>query len=161
MEQASHRAYTEFAQEHSFQANYWRDPRPEMRSLYRQYSQLAKWGNEVDGQRNATLNENWSRTRQFVWVLAEQDEMVWPALGEQWGAPDPRDPFRNVLQMNETEWYRDDLFGLKTADEANKNKFESFAGDHLQFSIQDLRRWVTTYLKKVDDGGVVAVVDQK
>ena len=37
MEQASHRAYTEFAQQHSFQANYWRDPRPSMREKYQKY----------------------------------------------------------------------------------------------------------------------------
>jgi len=37
MEQASHRAYTTFAQEHSFQANYWRDPRPSMRLKYQEY----------------------------------------------------------------------------------------------------------------------------
>lgn len=42
MEQASHRAYTEFAQKHSFQANYWRDPRPSALADYQKYCQLAK-----------------------------------------------------------------------------------------------------------------------
>jgi len=36
MEQASRGAYTEFAQEHSFQANYWRDPKPSASDLYRE-----------------------------------------------------------------------------------------------------------------------------
>ena len=42
MEQASHRAYTEFAQKHSFQANYWRDPRSSAFPQYQKFSQLAK-----------------------------------------------------------------------------------------------------------------------
>lgn len=113
-------------------------------------SQLAAWGNEVPPEkRNATLNANWARTQQFVWVLATEDGMVWPREGEQWGAPNAGadDPFASaILPMNETEWYTRDLFGLRTADRAGKNHFESFAGDHLQFSRDDLHRWVTTYL---------------
>jgi palmitoyl-protein thioesterase len=147
MEQASNAAYTEFAQQHSFQANYWRDPRPSERETYRAVSQLAVWNNEVpDGvPLNETLRQNWRKTSSFVWVAAEDDQMVWPAEGEQWGAPDPNDPFQHILPMKETEWYVDDLFGLKTADLDGKNHFESFAGDHLQFTDDDLKRWVTTY----------------
>lgn len=148
MEQASHAAYTAFAQEHSFQANYWRDPRPSMYDLYREYSQLARWSNEVldAADFNETLRENWNLTRKFVWVLATNDSMVWPPQGEQWGAPDPANPFVHVLEMEETEWYQQDLFGLQTAQRAGKNYFESFVGDHLQFTLEDFRRWIDTYL---------------
>jgi palmitoyl-protein thioesterase len=145
MEQASRTAYTEFAQQHSFQANYWRDPRPVAADLYHRYSQLAVWNNEIPGALNETLRQNWARTQSFVWVLALDDSMVWPAAGEHWGAPDPANPFEHILPMNETEWYIQDLFGLRTADAAGKNHFESFPGDHLQFTEEDLRRWVTTY----------------
>ena len=77
----------------------------------------------------------------------KDDEMVWPKEGEHWGAPDPNDPFNKVLPMKETEWFQKDLFGLKTAEEAGKNAFESFPGDHLRFSDEDFKRWVITYLK--------------
>jgi palmitoyl-protein thioesterase len=147
MEQASHAAYTEFAQLHSFQANYWRDPRPVARERYQQYSQLARLNNECTVQ-NQTLRDNYARTETFVWVMAQDDNMVWPAEGEHWGAPDPQDPFNVILPMKQTEWYQDDLFGLRTADEAGKNFFESFPGDHLQFEMEDLHRWITTYFTK-------------
>lgn len=147
MEQASRSAYTEFAQKHSFQANYWRDPRPSAAALYHEYSQLAVWNNEIPGAINETLKTNWALTETFVWVLATEDQMVLPALGEHWGAPDPANPFHHILPMKETEWYTDDLFGLRTAEEAGKNHFESFVGDHLQFTGDDLKRWVTTYMK--------------
>lgn len=147
LEQASRRAYTDFAQQHSFQAGYWRDPRRKEQELYYQYSQLARWNNEGPHNNNATLNANFAKTSKFVWVKATEDSMVWPKEGEQWGCPDPDDPFNHILPMNETDWYQQDLFGLKTAQEAGKNFFETFEGDHLQFDMQDFNRWITTYLK--------------
>ena len=149
MEQASKRAYTEWAQEHSFQANYWRDPRPVEKEAYQTYSQLARWNNEGKTF-NQTLKDNWARTSKFVWIMAEKDGMVWPREGEHWGAPDPSDPFNHILPMNETEWYQKDLFGLRTAQEAGKNFFESFNGDHLQFTMEDFNGWVQKYLATQD-----------
>lgn len=145
MEQASNRAYTDYAQEHLFQANYWRDPRPVEADSYKTYAQLAQWNNE-GYQLNQTLKDNFSKTQKFVWIMAEQDTMVWPKEGEHWGAPDPNDPFHTILPMKETEWYQKDLFGLKTADDAGKNHFVSFDGDHLQFKMDEFDGWVTKYL---------------
>ena len=146
MEVASNRAYSEFSQTHSFQANYWRDPRPEEKENYQKYSQLASIGNEGPV-KNATLNENYAKTDQFVWILATEDTIVWPREGEQWGAPDSdaSDPFDNLLAMKQTEWYKSDLFGLRTADEQGKNHFEQFEGNHLAFSRDDLDSWISKY----------------
>jgi palmitoyl-protein thioesterase len=151
MEQASKRAYTEFAQEHSFQANYWRDPRLGEKENYEKFSQLAHWNNE--GHSDSTLNENFAKTNQFVWIMATQDGMVWPREGEHWGAPDPSAPLQKVLPRKETEWYINDLFGLRTAEEAGKNHYLSFVGDHLQFSMDEYNNWITTYLKASDSEG--------
>lgn len=158
MEQASRRAYTEWAQEHSFQANYWRDPRPVEKESYQAFSQLAQWNNEGKVF-NQTLKDNWSKTSKFVWVMAEKDSMVWPKEGEHWGAPDPNDPFNHILPMNQTEWYEKDLFGLKTAQEAGKNAFESFDADHLQFTMEDFHKWVETYLVMKDEKEVSISVE--
>lgn len=151
LEQASRRAYTDFAQKHSFQANYWRDPRQKEKDAYHTYSQLARWNNEGPNNNNQTLKENYGKTSKFIWIMATQDTMVWPKEGEHWGCPDTSinggDPFTNkILPMNETEWYQKDLFGLKTAQELGRNIFESFEGDHLQFSMDEFDRWVKSYL---------------
>jgi len=145
MEQASRAAYTEYAQGHSFQANYWRDPRPVEFPTYQKMCQLAAWNNEGVNGVNQTLKDNFAKTEQFVWVLATKDGMIWPKEGEQWGAPDPKDPFQHILPREETDWYTKDLFGLRTAEEAGKNVYESFDGDHLQFSMDDFDRWIKTY----------------
>ena len=149
LEQASKRAYSDWYQQHSFQANYWRDPRPKEKAQYEKWSQLARWNNE--GQPfNQTYKDNYGKTQKFIWVMATEDGMVWPKEGEQWGAADPKDPFNHILPMKETEWYKKDLFGLKTAEEAGKNHFEQFEGDHLQFSMEDFTRWLKTYFTDED-----------
>ena len=156
MEQTSKAAYTEFAQEHSFQANYWRDPRSTEFPIYQQYSQLAIWNNEAkyidknDGifWINETLRQNWNRTKQFIWILANQDTMVIPKEGEHWLAPNPNDPFGPMISRNKTDWYIQDTFGLQTADQLGKNFWHSFDGDHLQFTMQEYAEWVTMYLKQ-------------
>ena len=81
--------------------------------------------------------------------MASLDSMVWPKEGEHWGAPDLNDPFENkILPYNQTQWYISDSFGLKTAQEAGKNVFETFQGDHLQFSMEEFDRWINTYIKQ-------------
>lgn len=136
-ETASRSAYTTFAQEHSFQANYWRDP--EEYDQYLEYSQLAVWNNEIED-KNPEWNSNWAKTQRFVWVMATDDELIYPAESEHWGQPLGE---TGVIKMKDTNWYKEDWFGLKTADETGKNIFETFQGNHLQFSLNDLQRWVT------------------
>ena len=41
--------------------------------------------------------------------------------------------------------YQEDLFGLKTVDEAGKIVFNSTNGDHLEFSEEQLSWWVDNY----------------
>jgi len=137
-------AYNPIAQGVLFQADYFRDPSKTNTSQYKTYSQLAQWNNEGDV-RNSTLNEGFAKTDQFVWVLGTEDTVVWPREGEWWGAMDPSDPWHTVLPMNETEWYREDLFGLRTADEAGKNHFESFQGNHLGFTTAEFLGWIDEY----------------
>lgn len=67
--------------------------------------------------------------------------MVYLPELEHWGEP----VGDAVIQMKDTRWYKEDWFGLRTAEEAGKNRFESLEGGHLQFSLDNLQRWVTKY----------------
>ena len=69
------------------------------------------------------------------------DTMVFPNEGE-WYGTFADGGFTEVLPMNQTRLYKEDLFGLKTADEAGKISFESTTGNHLDFTQAQLMGWL-------------------
>ena len=81
-----------------------------------------------------------------MWVRGTLDTVVWPNLGEQWGALTPDFP-RNLtsVPMQQTAWYLTDAFGLRTADAAGKNAFEEFKGEHIRFTMPQLDGWLEKY----------------
>ena len=60
----------------------------------------------------------------------------------------------SITPVTETDFYKNDLIGLKTLNEAGKVKFVEWIGDHLQFSYEQiqnvlapfLNQWCTSYL---------------
>merc|ERR1712151_196961 len=135
-------AYTKAVQNRLFQADYFRDPVQTNRSSYKANSEIAQWNNEGNTV-DPTINTNFAQTKRFVMIKAEKDSMIYPNDGEWWGAFSADGKTR--LAMKDTEWYKKDLFGLKTADEAGKIFFNTTAGDHLQFSEAELFSWVDTH----------------
>ena len=89
---------------------------------------------------------NFLKTNKFVMVKALADTMVFPNEGEWYDIKeDGKNDYKTILRMNETNWYKSDLFGLKTADEAGKIHFETTPGNHLQFTEKDLFGWIDKY----------------
>lgn len=81
-----------------------------------------------------------------MWVKGTKDSMVFPREGEQWGGLSPNYPHvTQALPMAELPWYTKDSFGLRGAEQAGKNSFESFEGEHIRFSNADLLRWLEKY----------------
>jgi len=135
-------AYNPLVQNVLYQANYFRDASKASGRGYLKYSQIAQWNNENPDTFNSTLKDNFVKTR-FAMVRADGDSMVYPNEGEQWGAIE--DNGRKVQSMTETKFYKQDLFGLKTVDEAGSIFFEETSGDHLQFTHDELYGWVEKY----------------
>lgn len=90
-------------------------------------------------------------------IKAERDSMVYPNEGEWWGHFEDGS-LKTVLTMRETPWYKNDMFGLKTADEAGKILFNSTKGNHLQFSETELAGWVDQYFVGFSEPSDVVVV---
>lgn len=137
-------AYNGLVQAHLFQADYLRVPGKETGNAYKTHSQLAAWNNE-GATTNSTFKDNFLKTKKYVMVKAMGDTMVFPNEGEWWGHfKDSK--MKEVVPMNQTEWYTSDLFGLKTADQAGRIHFETTPGNHLQFTEAELYGWVDQYL---------------
>lgn len=136
-------AYGEPMQNDLFQADYFRDPKRVQTDAYKANSQIAQWNNEGNTV-NATFKENFGKTKRFAMIKALGDTMVFPNEGEWWGHFEDGS-LSKVLTMKETEWYKQDLFGLKTADEAGKILFNTTSGNHLEFSNEQLVWWVQNY----------------
>eukprot|EP00656_Telonema_subtile_P058605 TRINITY_DN9978_c0_g1_i2.p1 TRINITY_DN9978_c0_g1~~TRINITY_DN9978_c0_g1_i2.p1 ORF type:complete len:237 (+),score=62.53 TRINITY_DN9978_c0_g1_i2:156-866(+) len=135
-------AYNPLSQGILFQADYFRDPSKIHGKAYLKHSQLADWNNEATV--NQEYKDNWAKTSKFVWVKGTLDTVVWPREGEWFGAMSeiPGKEFSEVDPMNQTRWYKDDLFGLRTADQAGKVFFESFRGEHIRMTQTELFGWL-------------------
>merc|ERR1712166_1339482 len=115
------------------------DPKQINSTAYKTNSALAKWNNEGVGPIDESIKVNFGKTKRFAMIKALKDTMIYPNDGEWWGAFDSDGTTR--LAMNETDWYKKDLFGLKTADEAGKIVYDSSPGDRLQFTETELFGW--------------------
>ena len=135
-------AYNERMQDFLFQADYFRDINYVNTAEYKKYSEMAQWNNEGDVA-DPSINANFARTNKFAMIKANADSVVVPREGEWWGQY--ADDFETTLSMKETRWYQEDLFGLRTADEAGKILFNSTEGNHLDFSTEELYGWLDLY----------------
>merc|ERR1711879_785514 len=71
---------------------------------------------------------------------ALKDSMVFPNQGEHWGS-EPDGTYGTPLDMKDTKFYKENLFGLKDA----KIDYLTTPGDHLQFTDAELYAWVDKY----------------
>lgn len=150
-------AYNGLVQGILFQADYYRDPARTNSQAYLKSSQIAHWNNEDPSSANATYTANFGKVKKFAMVKALQDSMVYPNAGEHWGSFEDG-AYDHVLPMNQTKFYKENLFGLKDADAAGKLFYETTPGDHLQFTDKELYSWVDKYfLGKSETSDIVTV----
>lgn len=137
-------AYAKITQEHLFQSNYFRDPVRLNSSAYLENSQIAQWNNENPQNVNAQYTKNFESLNSYSMVKADKDTMVYPNEGEWWGEFVPGQ-FKQVMKMKDTPLYTGNNFGLATVDKAQKIRFNQTAGQHLQFTVEQLDAWIDLY----------------
>merc|ERR1712217_547341 len=138
-------AYAEFVQNMLFEADYFRDPKRYSDKAYLEHSEIAQWNNEDANHVNNTFKTNFESLKHMAMIKAMKDTMVFPNEGEWWGQFE-EGSLKKVLSMRDTPNYKNNNFGLKTLDEANKLSFNTTAGNHLQFSQEELYWWLDNYL---------------
>ena len=137
-------AYTERLQDGLFQAGYFRDVNFLSNDSYLKWSEIGRWNNEGEAGVSQDIKANFAKTSAFAMVQALGDTVVVPREGEWFGAYADGD-YSTLLVMNETTWYKEDTFGLRSADEAGKIHFESTEGNHLDFTDDELYTWLDKY----------------
>ena len=131
-------------QNRAAQVDYFRDPTRVNTTAFKTNSEIAQWNNEGFGY-NATYKANFVSVKRFLMIKALKDTMVYPNEGEHWGHY-ADGSLTKILPMRETRWYKDDLFGLKTADAQGKIHFNTTAGGHLGFTRDELIGWLSTFV---------------
>lgn len=137
-------AYTDVVQNHLFQANYFRDPKRVNTTAYKTHSAIAQWNNENPAKVNPLYKKNFASVKSYNMIKAMKDTMVFPNAGEWWGEFTPGQ-FKDIQTIKETDLYKQDLFGLQTVDMAGKINYNTTAGEHLQFTLEDLTFWLDKY----------------
>lgn len=56
------------------------------------------------------------------------------------------DKDKNVVALEDSDWYKNDVLGLKTLNDDKKVQFISIDGDHLQFSKDDINNTFVPFL---------------
>eukprot|EP00238_Polyblepharides_amylifera_P009641 CAMPEP_0196578738 /NCGR_PEP_ID=MMETSP1081-20130531/7575_1 /TAXON_ID=36882 /ORGANISM="Pyramimonas amylifera, Strain CCMP720" /LENGTH=234 /DNA_ID=CAMNT_0041898049 /DNA_START=505 /DNA_END=1209 /DNA_ORIENTATION=+ len=139
-------AYTSAVQNNLAQANYFRDPM-RINQFLKGDLFLADVNNDRAGKENWLYKENFSKLNKLVLVKAKEDTEIFPRESEWFGYY--RDGgFDEILSMEDTVWYSEDRFGLKTLAEAGKIYKHETPGNHLQFSQEFLIEMVNTYFKE-------------
>jgi palmitoyl-protein thioesterase len=138
-------AYNPLVQNVLYQANYYREQHKVGGKAYLKNSAIAQWNNENPDNVNQTFKDNFIKTK-YAMVKAAKDSMVYPNQGEQWGDIEAGE----ITEMSGTAMYQQDLFGLKTVDQAGGVAFEETSGDHLQFTSDELYGWVEKYFMNSD-----------
>lgn len=134
-------AYTPFTQKNLAQSNYFRDP-----NRIKEYLSGCQFLPEVNNENeiNAQYKTNFESLDKLVLVKALEDTMIFPKESEWFGFYKDGSG-SEILPMNETSWYIENLFGLKTLDKAGKLVFETTPGNHLQISDEALISLVHQY----------------
>lgn len=135
-------AYLPKIQDHLAQANYFRDP-------FRNEDFIAGARflpdiNNEDSSPNQNYNSNWLSLDSLCLVKALGDTVVIPNDSEWFGYFE-ENSFDNIMEYQNTPWYKQDLFGLQSLDKAGKLFLSTTDENHLDFSTDYLLDLVGTY----------------
>lgn len=104
---------------------------------YETTSFLPYLNNELGSDEAKAANKaRFSALNAVMLTMFSQDTMVYPKQSE-WFWQLEKD-LTTVQPLEESQFYQDDLIGLKTLNEAGKVTFNEVQGNHLQFSQSDI-----------------------
>lgn len=127
-------------QAHFLPFGYFRVPWQAKMDLYQRSSFVAQFNGE-DGKPVAS---KLTQLEKLAMVQADMDSVIFPKEEEHWKMY--TDDFQSIVEREDTVFYKEDTFGLRTLHEAGKVSYEHTPGDHCSFSMSQFGKWVTKYL---------------
>jgi len=133
--------YNSFIQDYFSPASYYKNNHNI--SNYLQYcSFLPSINNEVD--LNPAYRENFKTLEKLVLIKFSNDTVLIPKETAWFEFYDKDD---NIVALKDSDFYNNDLIGLKYLVDQNRVDFLEFEGDHLQFTEQDIINRIIPYFK--------------
>ncbi|CAE6466682.1 unnamed protein product [Rhizoctonia solani] len=135
--------YTNYAQSHIVQAQYFRDPRNahDLQSYLAANTFLADINSEIPDAAEKLYKKNLASLDALVLVLFSEDKTVVPKESGWFGSYKPvnlsePDAMGDevIVPMRQQPIYKDDRIGLRTLDEAGKIHFKACEGAHMRIS---------------------------
>ncbi|KAI6199673.1 Palmitoyl-protein thioesterase 1 [Aphelenchoides besseyi] len=126
-------AYVSFIQDNLVQAQYWHDP-----FQLDDYKDKSIFLADINCERSCNQTQykaNLLRLKYLALVQFTKDEMVVPKESE-WFGFFPENNATHVVPMNQTDFYKKDVLGLKTLNESGRLHLLSVDGNHLQIGEQ-------------------------
>jgi palmitoyl-protein thioesterase len=80
-----------------------------------------------------------------MFVMFDADTVIYPKQTAWFQALDTKG---SLVPLKSSDFYLKDYIGLKALMDANKVQFETFAGDHLQFTEKDINETIIPFLLK-------------
>ncbi|CAE6073498.1 unnamed protein product [Arabidopsis arenosa] len=110
---------------------------------------LPKLNNEIPNERNSTYKERFTRLKNLVLIMFQNDTVIVPKESSWFGFYQDGNYTSQppLLSAQQTKLYTEDWIGLKTLDVAGKVKFVSLPGGHLQIATTDVIKYVVPYLQ--------------
>jgi palmitoyl-protein thioesterase len=138
--------YYSFAQDWIGPAGYFRDVNDfttyQWNSVF-----LPAMNNEqsANGDTAALRKERFSSLNSAMLIMFQKDTMIYP---KETAWFQELDTHGKVQQLNATDFYKNDNIGLRSLTEAGKVEYLALDGDHLQFSLADVKKTMIPFLKK-------------
>lgn len=125
-------------------AGYFRDPKD--LQTYLEYSVFLPYLNNEKAENYTTdINNRFTALNAAMFIMFSNDTMIYPKETAWFWELQADD---TILPVTETEFYKQDLIGLKTLNEAGKIQFVEFDGDHLQFDYSQIENIIAPFLLK-------------
>ena len=93
----------------------------------------------------ALRTSRFSSVNAAMFVMFDSDSVIYPKQTAWFQALDSKGA---LVPLKSSDFYLNDYIGLKTLMDANKVQFETFAGDHLQFTDKDINDTIIPFLLK-------------